>query len=210
MPYSVRKQIFRWILAYEHFPSLNFCRCLGECYLPIEFDPNKQIVNLTIRTLVLNKTTTTELNNLFSILPNLHNLEATLEYGVEKFTPIHTSLERLRLTFPYSTEQFENINILFQTPNLKRLRMKGKIEDSSVLIFFEKLAGFFHVHLLQLQIFNCELYFHARSPQAEIVAIRQLHPLFKSIVCHLGDFNNQCYATDLTEYRFNSEYSCNF
>lgn len=195
-------------MAYEHFPLLNFCRFSSDKYFPIEFDPDEQIVNLTIRTLILNATTAKELNSLFDILPNLYNLEATLENEIGKLTTIHTSLEHLCLTFRNSAEHFENI--LLRTPHLKQLRLNGKIEDSSVLIFFEKLARFIHVNMLQLEIFNCELFSDAWDPRAEILAIHQLHPLFKSVVRHRGNFMSDCYATDLTEYPIGSKYSCEF
>jgi hypothetical protein len=79
-------------------------------------------------------------------------------------------------------------------PNLKRLRVKGKINKDSVLEYFEKLAKIIRSHTITLQCFDCELYFHSWYDQVDIIVIQQLDPLFKKIQCLWGKIKNHFIA----------------
>ncbi len=120
----------------------------------------------------------------------------------------HTSLEYLRLVLE---DPFDDLEKILQcTPNLKQLRVTGKITEDSALIYFEKLAKIFRSQAHNVRKFDCELYFHAWNAEVDVIVIQQLHSLFKKIECHQGNSINQCYATDLTEYPPFSDYSCEY
>ena len=217
MPNWHAKELFQMILFTEHFPSLKFCQFSGEFGSLLELDPDNQIVNGTIRTLILSQTSRSELKQILCLLPQLHRCETSIVNDLYSTflqqtnpssnfdIPFQTSLEHLCLTVHDPYEDLENI--LAYTSHLKQLRITGRILENSVFIYFEKLAKLFRCSARDLHTFDCELYFHAQNQQADIVVIQQLHPLFKTIHCHRGPNINQCYTTDLTEYPKYSEYS---
>ena len=207
----IMKQLFEIIIANEHFPSLKVCQFSGEFYYLSNGDEVYQSPNNTIRTLALDRLIRSDLGFLLNLLPNLRRLETSLiEPTTNTLYPIvqHTSLEKLCLTVENPLNDLKVI--LPCTPLLKQLRIIGKIGEKTVLSYFKALAIFFHSEAKNLQRFDCELYFHAWNIQASIVAIQQLHPLFKDIQCHRGSNINRCYTTDLTEYPRHSKYSCKY
>jgi len=177
----------------------------------MECDIDYQSPNNTIRTLILNRWIGSQLGPLLHLLPNLRRFETKFLEPMNEPLNLNTHstlLEQLRLTLE---DPFDNLeNILQYTPNLKQLRVTGKINEDFALMYFEKLAKLFRSKTPNLQQFDCELYFHAWTDQVDIIVIQQLHPLFKKIQCHLGNSINQCYTTDLTEYPSFSEYSCEY
>lgn len=167
--------------------------------------------NNTIRTLFLSTWYGAQLGSLFNHLPNLHRFEANIDGSIDWLSKIdksHMSLTDVRVTLNDPLNDLDKM--LHYMPNLRRLRIRGKINGNSVFEYFEKLATIIRSHTITLQRFDCELYFHSWYNQDNIIVIQQLHPLFKKIQCLLGKGINQCYATDLIEYPFYSEYTCKY
>lgn len=208
VPHYYAKQLFQMLIDNEHYPSLKVCRFSGQ-YPHILFDKSDcQIQNTTIRSLILSRCSELQFNRILTLLPNLRRLETDIH--TPRFDPLdlhlqHHSLEYLRITLGDLLSDLQII--LPHVPNLKRLRIKGKITEDTVLKYFQPLAHLLRLVASNLQEFHCELYFHASIPQISIDAIQQLHPLFKNIQRHLGSNINQCYTTDLDEYPYFSEYS---
>jgi len=177
----------------------------------LEFGEDCQSPNHTIRTLTLTSSVGSQFGSLLNLLSNLRRFETKFSESINKSLNLnvqHTLLEHLRLTLK---DPLNDLEIMLQyTPNLKQLRVKGKITEDSALMHFEKLAKLFRSQTPNLRQFDCELYFHASTDQVDIIVIQQLHLLFKKIQCHLGEDINQCYTTDLTEYPHFSEYSCEY
>jgi len=164
-----------------------------------------------MRAIILSQWYGSQLGPLFKLLPNLHRFEANIEESVDCLSNIdqpHMALADVRVTL---NDVLNDLNGMLQfMPNLRRLRVRGKINDDSVLEHFEKLAKIIRSHTPTLQRFDCELYFHSWYEQVDIIVIQQLAPFFKKIQCLLGKNRNQCYATDLTEYPPFSEYACKY
>lgn len=177
----------------------------------LELGEDYQSPNQTIRTLILDKWVGSQFGSLLNLLPNLRRFETKFSESINESLNLNVQyilLEHLRLTLKDPLNDLETM--LQYTPNLKQLRVTGKITEDSALMHFEKLAKMFRSQTHNLRQFDCELYFHAWTDQVDIIVIQQLHPLFKKIQCHLGEDINQCYTTDLTEYPPFSEYSCEY
>ena len=208
MPHYYAKQLFQTLIDNEHYPSLKVCRFSGQ-YPSILFDKSDcQTQNTTIHSLILSRCSELQFNRVLTLLPNLRRLETNIhtpEFDPPDLHLEHHSLEYLRVTIDDLLSDLQII--LSHVPNLKRLRIKGKIDEDTVLECFKPLAHLLRSVVSNLQEFHCELYFHAWNPQISIDVIQQLHPLFKKIQRHLGSGINQCYTTDLDEYPHFSEYS---
>jgi hypothetical protein len=174
----------------------------------LEFNALSPSPNNTIRTLILSRWEGSQLGLLLNLIPNLRRFEATFPEALSGSLDLNSShipLEYLRMTLKVPSNDLEKM--LPYMSNLKQLRVTGMITEDSILEHFEKLAKIFRSHVPNLQHFDCELYFHAWDEQVDVIAVQQLHPLFKTIQCHFGSNINQCYATDLSEYPPYSEYA---
>ncbi|CAF3466402.1 unnamed protein product [Rotaria socialis] len=208
VPNYYGKELLITILDSERFPSLTLCQFSGEFYYMLELNEHYTSPNSKIRTLILNRWDGSSLCSLLNLLPNLRRFETNFLESISKslkFNMHYITLENLRITLNDPSNDLEKI--LSCMPNLKYLRVKGKIPDGSVLECFEKMAKTVGTYSSNLQKFDCELYFHAWIGQVDILVIQKLHPLFKMIECHFGKLINQCYATDLTEYPIFNEYA---
>ncbi|CAF1130442.1 unnamed protein product [Rotaria sordida] len=211
LPFLVENKFLHGVLDDKHFPSLKMCQFSGSyCYILI---PNKQYqsLNLTIRTLVLNFLNQSGLISLLNILPNLRRLETSFPVSIresENFNLNHISLEQLRIGLVDPSNDLEKI--LPYIPNLKQLRVTGKINEQSILEHFQKLTKMFCMYTSNLEKFDCELYHYGCNKQIDIFIIQQLHPLFKMIQCHSGNNFEQCYTTDLMEFPISKLITCEF
>jgi hypothetical protein len=205
------KELLLTILNSDHFPSLKTCQFSGKFYHVSEFSDHRQLPNNTIRTVILNRWEGSQLGPLLDLLPNLRRFETNFLEPINELTNFnkpHMSLSYLRVTLKDPLNDLSQI--LPHTTNLKQLRVTGKINEDSVLEYFEKLAKILRSHIPCLQQFDCELYLHAWNDQVDTITIQQLHSLFRMIQCYLGRDINQCYTTDLTEYPYSSEYACEY
>ncbi|CAF1086372.1 unnamed protein product [Rotaria sordida] len=206
--YSFGKELLLLILDSKHFPSLKFCQFSGKFYYMLDFNKLYQLPNLTIRTLLLGKWNASMLGPLLNFLPNLHRFETSFSESINEslhFNMYHTSIEHLRISLMDVFNDLEKI--LPYMPNLKQLRVTGKIPEHSISKNFENLSKILCVHTPDLQKFDCELYCHGCNEQADILIIQQFHPLFNLIQCHLGRFLSQCYTTDLTTHTTLKEFA---
>lgn len=211
VPHCFCKELLLVILDNEHLPSLKTCFFTGECYSSIEIGDHCQLPNNKLHSLILNQWYGLQIGPLFDLLPNLHRFEASIGESVNWLANTnkpHASLADVRVTLDNLSS---DLNGLLQfMPNLKRLRVRGKISEDSVLEYFKKLTKIIHSHTPALQRFDCELYFHSWDQQVDAVVIQQLTPIFKNIQCLLGKNGNECYSTDLTEYPQFCEYACKY
>lgn len=95
-------------------------------------------------------------------------------------------------------------------PNLKKLRIRGMINEYFLLQYFEKLKEMIHFRTPVLQRFDCELYIRTLYERVSITAIQQLTPFFKNMQCFFDKFYNECYTTDLTKYPKFRAYECKY
>jgi hypothetical protein len=174
-----------------------------------------QRTNTTVRVLVLNEWYGSKHGSLLDRLPNLHRFEANIKEPANSLSNMnkpHTSLANVRVTLNGALNDLNKM--LGFMPNLKKLRIRGKINENSVLDYFEKLTTIIRFRTPALQRFDCELYFYPWNlyDQVHIIVIQQLDPRFEKIQCILGKYIDQCYcyATDLTEYPSSSEYACKY
>ncbi|CAF3732731.1 unnamed protein product [Rotaria sordida] len=177
----------------------------------LDFNKLYQLPNLTIRTLLLGKWNASMLGPLLNFLPNLHRFETSFSESINEslhFNMYHTSIEHLRISLMDVFNDLEKI--LPYMPNLKQLRVTGKIPEHSISKNFENLSKILCVHTPDLQKFDCELYCHGCNEQADILIIQQFHSLFNLIQCHLGRFLSQCYTTDLTTHTTLKEFAYSF
>jgi hypothetical protein len=167
--------------------------------------------NNTIRVLVLSRWYGSQLAPLFNLLPNLHRFETNFDESINwslKSDTSHLSLADLRVTLKDPLNDLDEM--LLHMPNLKRLRVKGKINEDSVFEYFEKFIQILHFHVPILQRYDCELYYRSWNDQVDVIVIQQLNPLFNKIQCFLENIINRCYTTDLTEYPSISDYTCKY
>ncbi|CAF3506399.1 unnamed protein product [Rotaria sp. Silwood1] len=172
----------------------------------LDVNIHNQTPNVTIRTLYLRKWSGLMLGPLLNLLPNLRRLKTSFSKSISEpvnFDMCHMSLEHLQISLLNPSDALEKI--LPYVPNLKQLRVTGMIREQSGLEFFKKLVDILCIHTPVLQKFDCELYCNGLNDHTDILIIQQLHPFFKRIQRHLGDYPYQCYATNLKEYSYSKD-----
>ncbi|CAF2455034.1 unnamed protein product [Rotaria sp. Silwood2] len=195
----------------EHFPLLEICQIKLRYHYNLENNDSESLLNNVLRSLAINTWNWSKLGWLLHQLPNLRRFETNFAESYDSminYIQPHLLIRHLKVTLNdplYDLEKF-----LKWTPNLTRLRIRGKIRDNDVLKHFEKMAEFLPMIVPHLQYFDCELYCYTDDNEAHDLIIRQLHPLFNKIRCLLGRAQNKCYATDIMIYPLDNEYECEY
>ncbi|CAF1207224.1 unnamed protein product [Adineta steineri] len=191
----------------ERFPSLKICQLEFNDVADLKLIHNESLRNNVLRSLVLNKCNWAEFGTLLHQLTNLRRLETSFkEPGLTMVNVAqpHLSIHHLKVTLQDPLDDLKKI--LKSTPNLTRLRIRGKLGRKDVPDYFKEMARFLPTLTSRLQHFDCELYCISSSSHGKESVIRQFHPLFKSVQCLFGRGDNRCYATDITIYPTNNEY----
>ncbi|CAF1086391.1 unnamed protein product [Rotaria sordida] len=211
VPYAFGNVLLPHILDSNNFPSLKVLHFSGKRYYMLDIHMHNKTPNSTIRTLILHRWSGSMLVPLLNLLPNLRRLKMIFSESVNEsmnFNMYQMSLTHLRISVLNPSNSLEKI--LPYMPNLKQLHITGMIREQSILEHFTKLTNILHIHTPDLQKFDCELFCNGMNDHIDILIIQQLHPLFKPIQRHLGDYPYQCFATNLTKYSHLKEYACEY
>ncbi|CAF4441827.1 unnamed protein product [Rotaria socialis] len=207
--YDLRTPLLDVISRGEHFPSLKTCQIKSRHHYNLENNDSKSLPNNALRSLAIDTWHWSQLDWLLHQLPNLRRFETNFGKSYDSmihYVQPHLLITYLKITLNDPLHDLETF--LKWTPNLTRLRIRGKIRGNDVLKHFEKMAEFLSILVPRLQHFDCELYCYTNDNEAHELIIRQLHPIFSKIRCLSGRAQNKCYATDIMIYPVDNEYEC--
>ncbi|CAF3866642.1 unnamed protein product [Rotaria magnacalcarata] len=207
--YDLQTSLLDVISQGEHFPSLKTCQIKSRHRYNLENNYSKSLPSNALRSLAIDTWHWSKLDRLLHQLPNLRRFETNFGESYNStinYIQPHLLIRHLKITLNDPLHDLEKF--LKWTPNLTRLRIRGKIRDNDVLKHFEKMAEFLPMIVPRLQHFDCELYCYTNDNEARELIIRQLHPIFRKIRCLSGRAQNKCYATDIMIYPVDNEYEC--